>query len=406
MENNLELIKWCLEQTGVKLLEICQQPEEGFERVNTNCDFTLYGINPKPEFDWDKIDVVRTAEDARFGKYITHDFPDIFYERSQRMGCDMLKHSKKNDIPFYNGKHAKLKELYSEGGKLPRNQVLNLKIGYTSYFTEIGTNIHFNGYDYRYCDLPPEPQLEDRIRWPILPDWRKALKESLLANDLAVDLILYNDSEVLYVRRDKVGQESGKWSSTVNGVMEFTDEEDDRIDGLPDIYNTAKRETKNELNIDIDPSQVFWIGVGASIDRCEPFLVGAYRITENREKVEKLANKATEKGEVSNRIEKGVYRKEVRGIQYNRDSPEVTINIGKGKSTVGLAKLRAPSPTQRVTTLKQLICEKIINKIEIHEGSSRPKEPWTDEGAGSLLLGLIHIYGMEKISQLIAELKV
>ncbi|MCK4246979.1 MAG: NUDIX hydrolase [Methanomicrobia archaeon] len=382
MRNLHDLLKSCAYQAGAQLLEVCQNPYDGFKRVSINLDEEFYGISQK--INWYNLNSIPNFTEAREKKYISADFPELFYNRFRRIAPDVCERSKEKGFEFYNGKLAKLKNISITKGKSPIDQILQLTIGYTSYFTAIGTNIHFDGYRYQYCkDRDPESTLPEEFRWPRLGDWRNELSKSPLANDLAVDLILYNDEGILYVERDRVGQQSGKCSSTINGVMEFLKKNPDKS-----IEDTAKRETRYELGIEIEPKEIKWIGVGATLERCEPFIIGIYKISENREEVAKKALGASEQREVSTHL-KCTRKKDIRSIPVygRRDFP-----LSFGPKFIKIQKV--------VSLGKSVDMDLVMKKILRRDKS----EVWTDEGATSLLLCLTHLYDTKWLCRTIEDL--
>lgn len=229
-----------------------------------------------------------------------------------------------------------------------------------------------------------------------MPDWRTVLSQSPLANDLAIDLFLYNDWEILYVHRGQVGQQSGLYNSTVNGTMEFSKENPDVLDGQPNIGQTAKRETEYELKTEIDPGNIRWIGVGATLDRCEPFIVGVCKISDRREQIARKVLEAVEQREVTNVSGKTLCQKDVRAIPIEYEVLTKDFSFGAVSFTI-------PYRVKRPVGLKRLIREKIMQRKE--KFPFRQDEEWTAEGAASLLLCLAHLYRTDKLCHVLEDLR-
>jgi len=146
MKHMHDLLKWCAEQAGVKLLEISRFLKDGFRDVVVVSDDTFYGIYPA--FNWKDLHSVKSADEARGRTDLSDDFSDAYFERARRIALDMQQRSKREGFEFYNGKLARLKSITVQEGESPSDQVLELKIGYTSYFTALGTNIFYDGYQF------------------------------------------------------------------------------------------------------------------------------------------------------------------------------------------------------------------------------------------------------------------
>ena len=74
MEDFHNLLKWCIKNSAVNLLEISEWPEEGYKEVIVHNDNTFYGINPM--FSWKNLESVQSAAEARNLGYLSDDFPD------------------------------------------------------------------------------------------------------------------------------------------------------------------------------------------------------------------------------------------------------------------------------------------------------------------------------------------
>jgi hypothetical protein len=248
----------------------------------------------------------------------------------------------------------------------------------------------------------------DELAWPKFPDWRQRLETSPLANPIAVHLFLYNDTEILYVLRGRVGQASNRWNSTVNGVMEFGNEEPDIRGRHPDIGMTAKREAKYEVKIDLDEENIRWIGLGATHGRCEPFVVGVYKIGLTKGEFAAQAASSKERAELANikdglisSFVQGTITKEVRGIshKFHLETKDISVFLlGTQSVPVGLG---FAFPDRK---LRNIIWDKIIHKQE-KNFYSRSQWEWTSSGAVSLLLCLAYIVPEEKMKRVLSEIK-
>lgn len=391
----IKLLKWCAQKAGVRFLEISRWPEEGFQEVRVHSEDTFYGINTS--LNWHNLNSLNSVIEARNQGYISNEFPNIFFDRALRISKDMLIRSKQEGFEFYNGKLARLKKVDIKSGNSPSDEVLEIYIDYTSYFSHIGTNMHFQGYHYRHQAFNDELPLLAELKWPVSSNWKDSLAKSPLANIFAINLFLYNEYEILYVHRSKVGQESGKWNSTVNGIMEFSENNPDYIQNIPNAGSTAYRETFNELNIRIDQSKIRWIGLGATLKRCEPFLVGVCKIVERKDDVAKKAVEGKEQRELYEENKGDFRKKHIHSIPTRSVIKKEDLNLGPFSFTI-------PMPLQIRKNLKNLIREKIICKQE--KISIRKNEEWADAGAASLLLCLAHLCSREKLNNILTKLRI
>lgn len=390
----INLLKWCAQKAGVRFLVISRWPEEGFQEVRIHSEGTFYGINTS--LNWHNLNSVNNADEARAHGYISNNFQNIFFDRAHRIIKDMLIRSKQEGFEFYNGKLARLKKVDIKSGNSPSDEVLEIHIDYTSYFSHIGTNMHFQGYHYSYEAFNDELPLSTELKWPNSSNWKDSLEKSSFANIFAIHLFLYNEYEILYINRSKVGQESGKWNSTVNGIMEFSENNPDCIANIPNVNATAYRETLNELNIIIDQSKIRWIGLGATLDRCEPFLVGVCKIIDRKDSIAKTAVEGMEQRELYDKNKSNFRIKNIHSIPLRSVIKKEDINLGPFSFTL-------PIPLQLKKNLQSLILDKIINRQE--KISFRKNEKWTDSGAASLLLCLAHLCSRERLFKILKELK-
>lgn len=395
MMNDLNnLLKWYADQAGMRLLEICQNPQEGFEDVVITVDKSFYGIHSS--LTPDHIETINHENSENFDNLFTEDFPREFIPRFFRIATDIFHRSKIEGFEFYNGTLARFIDASVKIGRSPHQPILNLKVGGTSYFTAVATNIHIRGYEFRYLQKPNEPCLPKEADWVSALNWRESIKTSSLANALAIHLFLYNDQEIIYVRRGKVGQSSGLWNSTVNGVMEFASDNPDIVSGKPDIRATAVRETLYELNMEIKPQNIKWIGLVASKDRCEAGLIGVCKTHLSKSQIAKVALEGREQREIGEKS-KSIYReKEFRAIFRNWDVKAKDISFGVGSLTI-------PYHISSPTNLSKMIREKILQKKErvVFQRDSH----WTDSGATALLLCLAHLSNQNELINILASIK-
>jgi len=262
-------------------------------------------------------------------------------------------------------------------------------------------------------NVSSEPPLPEELKWPLCSNWHAALAQSPLANHIAVHLFLYNDWEIVYIRRGQVDQVPSLWNSTVNGVMEFKEDNPDLIDGKPDIGTTAKRESLYELNVEINPKEIRWMGIGATLDRCEPFVVGVCRIPDRLEQLAKNALLGREQREISEG-NKGFRRKAMRAIPTRSELRKEDINLG-------VVSISLPIRVRLSAKPESIIREKVIKRQElpvfatvlprtIRSCFSRvhllPKtQMWSDGGSASLLLCLAHLYSSDKLQRVLMKLK-
>jgi hypothetical protein len=407
MESFESLLKWCAQEAGVQLLEVPRSLETGFSEVEVETDGSFFGI--EPDYDWKDLEDLSSAAAVRASALLSEDFQDVYFERARRIALDIRARSATTGSLFYNGKLARLKAGGVDAGRSPGDEVLTLQVGHTSYFTGLGTNSYFRGYQYRHTDLPDEPPLPEGLVWPASPlatsgaGWPAVLSESPLANPLAVHLFLYNDWEILYVRRGiRVGQQPGMWNSPINGVMEFSDQACDLVDGRPSIHLTASREAKEELGLTLDTSRIRWLGLAATLDRCQPFVIGVTRISERREEVARSALQGN--GEVHHVETASRRRMLIAGRSKAVSAIATRWDIRRADVSLGTFSFTIPVPRGYPARLKSVIREKVLGRQE-NIGLSRRGEEWTRSGAASLLLCLVHHCGEGQIEHVLRDLR-
>ena len=108
--------------------------------------------------------------------------------------------------------------------------------------------------------------------------------------------MLYNDFEIIYVRRGKVGIYEGVLNSTVNGVVEVPISKSTlELFQIDPIGYTAKMETFEELHLEIDPKKIRWLACAATLDENRVSLLGMAK-TEKRTKEIMSLNEAAREG--------------------------------------------------------------------------------------------------------------
>ena len=165
-------------------------------------------------------------------------------------------------------------------------------------------------------------------------------------------------------------------------MMEFSEDKPDFFNNIPHVGATAYRETLGELNIVIDPSKIRWIGVGATYDRCEPFITGVCKISDRKNEIARKAIQGYEQREICEEYKTNFRRKIVRAIPIRNVIRKEDMNFGP-------LSFSLPIPLQITKNLKSLIRDKIIHRRE--KASFRTNEEWTDSGAASLLLCLLSL---------------
>ena len=391
------LLEWYADQAGMRFLELCANPQEGYEDVRVTANAPFYGVRSTlapaglERFGMVDIENLDTVE-----SHFTPDFPREFIPRFFRIATDMLRRSRIEGFEFYNGRLARLHNAYAEFGRSAHQPRLHLHVGGTSYFTAVATNIHMRGYRFRHLQRPHEPPLTEGADWVSQPDWREALQKSLLANALAMHLFVYNDQEVIYLRRGKVGQAAGLWSSTVNGVMEFANDSPDLVNRRPDVGATAARETLYELNIEISPEKIKWIGLIASKARYEPAIVGVYRTDLSMSQIAGASLEGKEQREIREKSKTTFRQKEFRSISRKWEVKTKDISFGFGTLTV-------PYQVSSPANLRKVIEEKILQRKE--QVRFQRESYWTDYGSVALLCCLAHLINRNELTMLLASIK-
>jgi len=397
MSDLADYLIWAALQAGVKLIHVSSNIQAGYEDVKIIDDESFYGIKPEPYFTNNDIDKISSFSQASQTQKLSQDFSEKYFDRFRNIALDMYEERRDNkDVPFYNGSLARLKDAYVEQGHSPSRSNLILTLGKTSYFTSIGTNLFFDGYNYKYSSNPDEQPLPEKWRWSTKDDLEEALRESPLANNLAIHLFLYNDREIIYVRRGKVGQNTSLWNSTVNGTMEFSEDNPDIIDGKPNVGKTAERETEYELGINIDHKDIKWLGLGVTISKCEPFLIGVCKIAKTRDDIKSAIDDALEGEEIDDEQSKDFREKVIRviGRKYYFLKEDISFGVGT---------LSVPHRIIIKANMKKLIRQKVIQQTE--KIIFQKNQSWTGSGAASLLLCLAHLSNTKRLQKLLENIK-
>lgn len=358
----------------------------------------FWGIRPAPVFANDMLDAPPSYKQAKSKNLISSEFPELLWERSMRICQDLKKRSVEEGFEFYNGDLARLLDVIVTEGQSPIDQVLKVELGHTSHFTSVGTNQNLSGYQYKHFERSPENPLPVGFNWAN-DNWKSMLADSLLANTLAIHLILYNDEEILYVRRGKVGTYADTYNSTVNGVVEFSDH-----GGDSPLETTARNETQRELGIAVDPTSIKWIACGTTFERCQTFLSGVCRIKERRQEILQQAVHAPEGREIaenSSKLRPLVRHKQIFAIP----------RLGEVKfESLGLGTITLPIPTRFILPkrAKRVLVEKVIHREERAYQWLRKKAVgnWHPGGSFTLLLALAHLVERDLFSKVVEKIHV
>lgn len=377
-------IRWAARRAGVYLLALCRDSHEGFQELECEIADTFYGIQPEPAFNNRMLHELPSYADAIPRGIVSSDFPEPLWNRALSIAADMKARSKDEGFEFYNGHLARFSDAFITEGKSPLNQVLHLRLAHTSHFTSIGTNQHFTGYKYQKTAKPHESPLSSTLNWAH-ERWQQALRHSPLANTLAIHLMLYNDYEILYVCRGKVGTSSGFYNSTVNGVVEFTTDKP-----RSDILSfTAANETAREIGLTIEPSNIRWLACGVTTDKCQPFLSGACRVKERIADILPSMLLAPEQREIRERSARSSAHSRLKDLfTLPRRFEIAQIAIG-----VGLKQLHFPYRIVLPYSMTRTIRDKVLNRCEFRQSDlwTRRRARWHQSGAATLLLTLAHM---------------
>jgi hypothetical protein len=302
----LDHLHWYTNRMGVHLLAVAPEPRYGFLEVKINNTGQFYGVVPRPRFDSkDLAKEISEKEALEQGLLIGNQFIDDFWRRMVSIARDKLARTRDptnvrgSGSEFYNGELARFRGLKILPGNSDLDPIVELEIGGTSHFTSVATTQTLNGYTYEYSSVEShEPPLDPQERWAG-KNWQHKIQHSRLANTLSIQLILYNDFEIIYVRRGKVGIAEGLLNSTVNGVVEFplADYAHEREMFLRDpIGYTAHLETLYELHLDIDPRKIRWLACAATLDESRVSLLGMSRIETRAKELFVRAKEAAREG--------------------------------------------------------------------------------------------------------------
>lgn len=394
MDQLPKLLESLAEKVGVRILVSSQDLDSGFEGIHCRMSDHFYGIKPS----LDHIIIGQTSfEDAYSKGHFSADMEMSLAKRCFRIAQDTVSRSERNGIRCYNGTLAKLVGARKIRGSTTVSDFLELDFCRTSYFTALGTNIWFRGYKYVDVSYPDEPKLPSSLDW--VENQTISLRDSRLANQLAVHLIIYNGEEILYVRRGMgVGESTGFFNSPVNGVVEFAERESDvDQDGNPDVYRTAIREANYELSLSLARDRIKWLALAVTKDKLEPFLIGKCKIEESGREIQREMLEAQEAFEVANMHRKAIREKEVCCIPKRCIIDKVDISV----PIIGTATI----PTRLVLppSVEEIIHEKIVNQRELTRslrsfGRKQVKGQWHHSAAVALLYALPTFYNKERIT--------
>ena len=302
----LDHLHWYANRMGVQLLAVSPEPRYGFRKILVNDKRDFYGVVPRPRFDFNDLSITVSQKEAiEQGLLIGDQFVDNFWYRMISIGRDKLARTRDlNNVrgfgsEFYNGELARFLGLKILPGNSDFDPILSIDIGRTSHFTSVATTQTVNGYTYEYSsDLPSEPPLSVEEKW-VGENWEDKIRNSRLANTLSVQLMLYNDFEIMYVRRGKVGIWDGVLNSTVNGVVEAPQDNRERGAFEKDpIGYCVKKETHNELYLDIDPKAVRWLACAATLGESRVSILGMIRVEKRAKEIFGMKEGAVEGREV------------------------------------------------------------------------------------------------------------
>ena len=377
----LDHLHWYTNRMGVQLLALSPEPKYGFRKVLVNDTHEFYGVAPRPQFDFKDLSTTISQQEAiEQGLLVGNHFIDDFWYRMVSISRDKLARTRDpNNIrgfgsEFYNGELARFQGLSILPGNSDLDPILAIEIGRTSHFTSVATTQTIGGYSYEYSsDLLTEPPLRTEENW-VGEKWDEEIKSSRLANTLSIQLMLYNDFEIIYVRRGKVGIWDGVLNSTVNGVVEVPQNahEKDAFEKDPIGY-CARRETLDELYLDIDSNKIKWLACAATLDESRVSLLGMIRIEKRAKEILNMIEGAREGREVE----------EIKFIPRKYSLSEIPISfqpipwVGFNLPNVAWKKKIGPA------TLKKILNTTRKSKLEPPDS-----DVWHPLGAATLLLVL------------------
>lgn len=390
----LDHLHWYTNKIGVYLLAVCPEPRYGFREVRVNDTHQFYGVVPRPRFGVkDLATEISQREAIEQGLLIGDQFVDDFWRRMVSIARDKYARTQDpNNVrgfgsEFYNGELVRFTGLKILPGTSDLDPDLELEVGRTSHFTSVATTQTLHGYAYEYSsEKTYEPPLDPQERWAG-KNWQEKVQYSLLANTLSIQLMLYNDFEIIFVRRGKVGIAEGVFNSTVNGVVEFPTNAHERdIFQRDPIGYTAHLETLYELYLDIDPRKIRWLACAATLDESRVSLLGMCKIEKRVKELLEMREAAREGREVE----------EIRSIPRKYDLSwlsYVTLNI------VPFLELQFPDIAFK-RSIKPWTVKKLLSttrKGESDTGSRASRSNvWHPLGAATMLLVLASLRPAQK----------
>lgn len=199
--------------------------------------------------------------------------------------------------------------------------------------------------------------------------------------------MLYNDFEIIYVRRGKVGIAEGVFNSTVNGVVEFPPNDHEReIFRRDPIGYSAYKEALNELYLDIDPTKIRWLACAATLDESRVSLLGMSIIEKRAREILEMKEAAREGREVE----------EIKWIP-----PKYSLSWLSNISLQPLPWIAMNAPdvawkkSISLATVKKLLNTTRKGKSDTNNRTSRSDE-WHPLGAATMLLVLASLRPVQK----------
>ena len=376
-----ELIQWYAEKIGVQILAACVQPG-GFDEVFLDDTGIFYGVLPKPDFDASDLSTEISQQEAiNRGLLIGERFVDNFWHRMITISKDKLSRSQDPNqtrafkSEFYNGHLIRFMGLKTALGANSPTPFLNIQTGRTSHFTSVATTQTLNGYSYLFpvdssSTALPLPNYE---RW-VGKDWKTKIKHSCLANTLSIQLMLYNDKEIMYVKRGKVGINAGVLSATISGVLEIPNEEEQQeLFWLDPIGYTARKECFEELNLEIDANKIEWLACAVTLAECRVSLLGIYKTEYDLDSLKLKIPEAISGYEVE-KIHSLPIKYQLKNVKKPSPSDPILHDITELDSIGDATILNILYSTKGVT---------------IHQPINPPKDKWHELGALTLLLTII-----------------
>jgi hypothetical protein len=247
--------------------------EKGFTDVSVRGRERFYGISQthSPE------EIISSEyEEALEKGMISAGYSPAFFERARRVIEEMIAKSRRDNFTLFNGPIARL--VFSSFNE--EKDALVLILEPSSYFTFLGESA--GGYRYQLLadKYPDEEPLPDFLLWTTDP--QEMINSSALSNGLSVQVMLYNNEEILYALRGNVATHKGKMTASAAGWIEIEE------GSLHDLHNhTACKEAHEELGIEI--GEVSWGALGAITSDCDLQLLGSSYTPLSQKKLSDLA---------------------------------------------------------------------------------------------------------------------